>query len=61
MLYYLNDFIVFLPPNIDSTSYKNYFNFFYKILGFSNNKKKKQRGQVVIFLGIELDFLLMKA
>lgn len=30
-------------------------------MGFSNNEKKKRRGQVVVFLGIELDSLLMEA
>ena len=61
VLHYLDDFITFLPPGADLTPYKNYFNFFCKTLGMSNNKKKKKRGQVVVFLGIELDSLLMKA
>lgn len=60
MLHYLNNFIAFLFLNIDFTFYKNYFDFFCKILGISNNKKKKQHGQVVVVLEIELEFLLIK-
>lgn len=60
LLHYLDDFITFLPPSVDLTTYENYFNFLYKTLGMSNNEKKKKRGQVVIFLEIELDFLFMK-
>lgn len=52
---------LFLPPGVNSTPYKDYFDFLYKILGISNNKKKKKRGQIVVFLGIELDSLLIEA
>ena len=55
VLYYLDDFIAFLPPNVNYTAYENYFDFLCKILGISNNEKKKKRGQIVVFLGIELD------
>ena len=56
-----DDFIAFLPPDIDLVPYEDYFNFLCKTLGISNNKKKKKRGQVVVFLRIELDSLLMEA
>ena len=61
VLHYLDDFITFLPPGVDPTPYENYFDFLCKTLGISNNKKKKKRGQVVVFLEIELDSLLMEA
>ena len=54
-------FYCLLPPGLDSISYEDYFDFLCKALGISNNKKKKRRGQVGVFLGIELDSLLMKA
>ena len=61
MLHYLDDFITFLSPNVDPVSYKDYFDFLCKTLGISNNEKKKRQGKVVVFLGIELDSLLMEA
>ena len=61
LLHYLDDFIAFLAPDIDPAPYKDYFDFLCKTLGISNNEKKKKRGQVVVFLGIELDSLLMEA
>lgn len=61
VLHYLDDFIAFLPPDIDPIPYKDYFDFLCKTLGISNNEKKKRQGQVVVFLGIELDSLLMEA
>lgn len=60
VLHYLHNFILFLPPGIDSPLYKSYFDFFRKILSIFNNKKKKKQDQVVVFLGIELYFLLME-
>ena len=44
VLYYLDDFIAFLRPDIDPVPYEDYFNFLYKTLGISNNEKKKKRG-----------------
>ena len=61
VLHYLEDFIAFLPPDIDLISYEDYFDFLCKILGISNNKKKKKWGQVMVFLEIELDSLLIEA
>lgn len=61
VLHYLDDFIAFLSPNVDSTPYEDYFDFLCKTLGILNNEKKKQRGRVIVFLGIELDFLLIEA
>lgn len=43
ILYYLDDYIAFLPPNIDLIPYKNNFDFLYKTLGISNNEKKKMQ------------------
>lgn len=60
VLYYLDDFIAFLPPGINCTPYKDYFKLLCKILDISNNEKTKKRGQIVVFLGIELDFLPME-
>ena len=40
VLHYLDDFIAFLPSNIDLVSYDDYFDFLCKTLGISNNKKK---------------------
>ncbi len=31
MLYYLDDFIAFLSPDVDFIPYKDYFNFFVKL------------------------------
>lgn len=53
VLHYLDDFIAFLPPFVDSSPCENYLDFLCKTLGISNNEKKKKRGQVVVFLGIE--------
>ena len=61
VLHYLDDFITFLSPGIDPTPYENYFDFLCKTLGMFNNKKKKKRGQVMVFLGIELNSLIMEA
>ncbi len=61
LLYYLDDFIAFLSPDVDPIPYKDYFDFLCKTLGISNNEKKKRRGQVVVFLEIELDSLLIEA
>lgn len=61
MLHDLDDVIAFLSLNIDSNPYKDCFDFFYKILGFSNNEKKKSHGQIIVFLEIKLDFLIIKA
>lgn len=61
VLYYLDDFMIFLPPDVDPILYKNYFNFHFKTLHISNNEKKKRQGGVVMFLRIELDFLLLEA
>lgn len=61
VLYYLDDFIAFLLPNVDPIPYKDYFNFFCKTLSILNNEKKNRQDQVVVFLGIELDSLLMEA
>ena len=61
VLHYLDDFITFLSSNVVSTSYEDYFDFLCKTLGISNNEKKKRRGPVVVFLGIELDSLLIEA
>lgn len=61
MLHNLDDFIAFLPQGIDSTPYEDYFDFLCKILGISNNEKKKKRGLIVVILEIELDSLLMEA
>lgn len=57
----MDDFIAFLPPNVDYTAYENYFDFLCKTLGISNNEKKKRRGQIVVFLGIELNSSLIEA
>lgn len=43
-IYYLDDFIAFLPSNVNLIFYKDYFNFLYKILNILNNKKKKKQG-----------------
>lgn len=61
VLNYLDDFIAFLPPSADLIPYENYFEFLCKTLGISNNEKKKKKGQVVTFLGIELDSVCMEA
>lgn len=61
MLYYLDNLIAFLSSDINFILYKNYFDFFYKTLDISNNEKKKRQSQIVLFLEIELDSLLMKA
>lgn len=55
------DFIVFLPPNLNLTPYKNYCNNLCKTLSKTNNEKMKKQSQVVVLLRIELDFILMKA
>lgn len=42
VLHYLDGFIAFLLLNVDFILYKNYFDFFYKTLGISNNEKIKR-------------------
>lgn len=61
VLHYLEDFIAFLHLSINLTLYKGYFNIFCKILSFSNNEKKKQCGQVVVFFEIEFNSFLIEA
>lgn len=61
MLHYLDDFIVFLSPNVDPAPYKDYFDYLYKTLGITNNEKKKKQGLIMVFLEIQLDFVLVEA
>ena len=49
IIYYLGDFIIFLPSNIHFILYKNDFNFLYKILDISNNEKKKDKTRLSCF------------
>lgn len=56
MLHYLDYVIAFLPPGVNSKDYFSYC----EILGLSNGEMKKMQGQLVVFLGIELDSALME-
>lgn len=61
VIYYLDDFLAILAPDVDVPLYKRQFDALCKQLGLTVNYQKDVTGITVEFLGLEIDTINMQA